>query len=126
MKHFLLFLAFSVFFTFCKADPVSESTARFVAGNFYRIQQGTLPGIITLAAQETAFDGTRPVYYVYQMNNDDGFVIVSGDDQVLPVLGYAPHGKYIAENQAEQYVKWLQNTGLRSFTLSRTSFLQVK
>ena len=108
MKHFFLILLFSISCLFCQAAPVSEATARFVAGNFFRIQQGTLPEIITLADQEIAFNGTRPVYYIYQMNDNDGFVIVAGDDQVKPVLGYSITGKYIAENQAEQFAKWLE------------------
>jgi hypothetical protein len=106
MKRFLLSIIFVLIGSFIFAIPVSESTARFVAANFYRIQQGKLPEL-ALAEKKLSFDGLHSIYYVFQVGSGDGFVIVSGDDQVMPILGYSTQGRYVKENQAPQVVAWL-------------------
>ena len=46
-------------------------------------------------------------YYVFDVNNNDGFVIVSGDDVVRPVLGYSEHGSYDANNLPPNFAYWM-------------------
>ncbi len=45
-------------------------------------------------------------YYVFNAENNGGFVIVSGDDRTEAILGYADKGELDAENAPEN-VKWL-------------------
>ena len=33
-------------------------------------------------------------YYVFNRENDEGFIIVSGDDKTIPVLGYCDKGSF--------------------------------
>jgi len=35
-----------------------------------------------------------PLYYVFDRGTSEGFIIVSGDDQTRPVLGYTDHGTF--------------------------------
>ena len=49
------------------------------------------------ASQEEA------MYYVFSMNNDEGFVIVSADDVAVPVLGYSEEGSYDDSNPNFSY-----------------------
>ncbi len=35
-----------------------------------------------------------PYYYIYNVGEGDGFVMVSGDDRVAPVLGYSLSGSF--------------------------------
>ena len=44
-------------------------------------------------------------YYVFNAENNDGFVIVSGDDRTKAILGYADKGELDVEN-APDNVKW--------------------
>ncbi len=44
-------------------------------------------------------------YYVFNRNEDDGFIIVSGDDLSLPVWGYSEHGSFNI-NELPENVRW--------------------
>ena len=43
-------------------------------------------------------DKATPSYYVVNIGDDQGFVIVSGDDRFVPVLGYVPVGSFQDEH----------------------------
>jgi hypothetical protein len=51
----------------------------------------------------------KPLYYVFNVKDDNGFVIVSGDDRVIPVLGYSYSGKFSEENQSPAFRNWMQH-----------------
>ena len=44
-------------------------------------------------------------YYVFNRNENDGFIIVSGDDLSLPVWGYCDHGSFNI-NELPENVRW--------------------
>jgi len=46
-------------------------------------------------------------FYVFGGENNEGFVIVSGDDRVTPVLGYSDTNSFTADNIPENMVWWL-------------------
>lgn len=46
-------------------------------------------------------------FYVFNRNQDGGFVIVSGDDQVAPVLGYADAGSFNEQDVPDGLQYWL-------------------
>lgn len=106
MKKIYLFLAMLISFG-CFAAEVDIERATQLATNFYRIQNGMGAETFQLIQQEN-YNG-RALLYVFQMNQDDGFVIVSGEDQSWPVLGYALNGTYVAEQQAPQFKSWIDN-----------------
>jgi len=47
-------------------------------------------------------------YYVFNAENDKGFVIVSGDDRTEQVLGYSDEGSFDIENIPDNMRSWLQ------------------
>ena len=50
------------------------------------------------------------VNYFYVFNfNDSGYVIVSGDDDVYPILGYSNEGIFVPEIENPALVKFLDN-----------------
>lgn len=106
MKRLLLFF-FVIISLQLMAVPVSEPSAQQVALNFYTGQIGTAPNDLTLVDQYHTVLTNRPVYYIYQVDGNKGFVIVAGDDQSYPIIGYALKGKYIVNDQAEHYYKWV-------------------
>lgn len=57
-------------------------------------------------AQKTN-EGPAPAYYVFNAANDNGFVIVSGDDRMTEILGYAERGRFDLENAPENVLWWL-------------------
>lgn len=107
MKKRLHAIFFSLFLSvqLIWAAPVPENTARLVAFHFYRIQTGMEPEGVHLTSMRSL--DNQPVIYVYQINQSDGFVMVSGDDQAYPVFGYAPKGLYHATEQSPQFSAWM-------------------
>jgi len=53
------------------------------------------------SANETVY------FYVFGTENNDGFVIVSGDDRVVPVLGYSDTNGFSADDMPENLRWWL-------------------
>ncbi|MDR1555753.1 MAG: thiol protease/hemagglutinin PrtT [Tannerellaceae bacterium] len=49
----------------------------------------------------------RPLFYVYNVHDKAGFVIVAGDDQALPVLAYAGRGEFGVDSRPANLQKWL-------------------
>ena len=57
-------------------------------------------------------DRTRTVdatayYYVFNFGNNQGFVIVSGDDRTNPILGYSDEGSFDADKIPANMKAWL-------------------
>ena len=48
-------------------------------------------------------------YFVFNVGTDRGFVIVSGEDRVRPVLGYADKGTFDPDNLPDNMRAWLAN-----------------
>lgn len=46
-------------------------------------------------------------YYVFNRSSDNGFVIVSGDDRTLPILGYSESGAFDLESIPDNMRWWL-------------------
>lgn len=53
-------------------------------------------------------DPSIPLYYIFNVNDDKGFVIVSGDDRIIPVLGYAFSSTFSDEELAPAFVNWMR------------------
>ncbi len=92
------------------AMPVSEKSARTVAENFIRTQEKgnstlTLIDVLTGPATKTTVEAL-PAIYVYNIGSE-GFIIVSGDDEVTPVLGYSFNGVYNPSQLSPNFAGWL-------------------
>jgi len=118
-KKLLLFTLLGVFCFACFAEQINEETARNVGKNFlistahasvdanigelqliYRAGTGNSKSLNTL----------DPTVYYYVFNTiTDGFVIVSGDDAVDPILAYSNSGSFSAENIPQCVAKWLED-----------------
>ncbi|MBQ5510347.1 MAG: Spi family protease inhibitor [Prevotella sp.] len=101
MKRFILFYSF---FTFCllmvEANPISKAQALQEAKEYLSSK-----GIVMQTTDE-AYKAPRkanskdanPYYYIYNVGNDNGFVIVSGDDRTKKILGYVDSGNFDEDN----------------------------
>ncbi len=76
--------------------PVED--ARIIARNVYfeRVQPfRTIPlEKVIITGEFTVAMAGEPVYFVFNIGNNDGFVIISADDEVYPILGYSFSGSY--------------------------------
>lgn len=91
------------------ASPVDSTRAKKLASNFWNLN--VLPS--RNIQQDIDFQNLAPQMglsqiFILQNKNGDGFVILSADDRVLPVLGYAEHGRIDVNNIPENFRFWLQ------------------
>ncbi len=94
-------MIFSATMFFAKEIPVN--IAERVARNFVYEQTGVKQNSIEFNVKTITQDGD-PVYYVMNIKGG-GFVIVSADDLVTPVLAYSFKYEFKTENQPEN-IKW--------------------
>lgn len=99
MRRLLLFAITIVSFATIHADNVDKNTAFETAVSF---MQKKNPAIRfnknngrKIVGKST--NNTQP-YYVFNAESNQGFVIVSGDDQTEPIMGYAEEGSFDYDN----------------------------
>lgn len=105
MKRILLLFTFLGAVLFLQAAPVSQNLAKQVARNLGLLQSGKLYEL-QLVSEERATGGS--LYYIFNVDNGDGFVIVSGDDAARPILGYSRQKDFVMENQSPSFLKWME------------------
>lgn len=117
MQRFLLGLCLICWAAMLHAKPVSKATAQLVAQNFYLSHHTDLPAVqLTLAqvVNTRVFNSTSglmedlPLYYVFNVNTQDGFVMVTADDAAMPVMGYATEGTFDPSIKASNFEKWME------------------
>lgn len=83
------------------AERVSPETARKVAQTFLN-NNGAKSAQLTDLSKAAGFAN------LYIFNGEEGFVVMSADDCVKPILGYSLTGKFVAEGMPENVRGWLQ------------------
>lgn len=105
-----LFILLSLLFpVLATAAPVEEATCRKVAAEFLKSKKaGVEMAQLKLVNTEPAVKSSTsaPAYYVYTMPSK-GFVIVSGDDSVEPILGYSTENRFAQEGHAPNFESWM-------------------
>jgi hypothetical protein len=86
------------------AGPVDQQKAQKVGAKFLSttaVSQKTAD--IQLQLVSTAYDRNATDYYVFNVSNGEGFVIVAGDDRVKPILAYSTTGSFDPNNMSEGF-----------------------
>jgi hypothetical protein len=106
---FLLLFILSFFLSTGKEIPLKD--ACLAARNFYyeHVNQYHPVGLNEISIHNvfTATFRDKALYYIVNLEKN-GFVIVSADDAVVPILGYSFEGNYSADNAPPQFVEWMQ------------------
>ena len=128
MKHYLfpkLQLAIALLFvvSLAIAGPVDVKTARNTAERFFNAELGKTATsrkaiknsahVSLLPLGETALKthsaSKHPEYYVFTPEDSIGFVIVAGDDEVEPIVGYSLNAKFSNGQLPDALVKYLES-----------------
>ena len=128
MKRYTLLLSLVAFcLVMAKANPVSSSQAFNQAKAFLSSKGITLDGANAIYQQprKSKLRGDS-YYYVFNVGNDQGFVIVSGDDRIEPILGYTDNGYFDEEDIPEFLKGWLQGYEREIDALQDTPILNNK
>jgi len=92
---------------FLMANPVTESQAYAVAANFFRANNAKA-GATTLGDKAVQTSVAFDELYIFCGTDNHGFVIVSADDCVTPILGYSYESTFDPDNMPPQLIWWLQ------------------
>ncbi len=100
------------------AKEVNPITAKLLAHNMYqRVNKNkgslNLQLVYTSTTKispnaDKSNSNEVPLFYVFNAENDNGFVIVSGDDNSIPILGYSTSGSFDNSNLPTNFQKWLE------------------
>lgn len=107
LSFFMLCLAFVAL-----AEPVGKQAALYTAQS-YMMAKGrsvnTAQKPFRAARKNTSSQAEEEAYYyVFNAGNNGGYVIVSGDDRVEPILGYVEQGSFDPDNIPENMRAWLE------------------
>ncbi len=93
-KNIYSLAALLLFVGAVNAKQVESNTAKQVAENF--IRQTARVKMLDLALLQTERSAAGiPDYYVFDVNNNTGFIIVSAEDAGSPIIGYSMEGPFI-------------------------------
>jgi hypothetical protein len=109
MKKLLLSLV-TLFSLNAFAKPVDVPTAQRAAYNFIKskVSPRELQNAATLELVYTSQKGAVNNFYVFNVGNT-GFVMISADDQVVPVFGYSTEAGFDAQKIPTNTKTWLDN-----------------
>lgn len=92
------------------AKSVDVQTAKTVGANFFKNEGVNVdPSGMSLAYKAVSFVNNTPVtdFYVFNNSTSAGFVIVSADDIVIPILGYSSESAFDAATIPASVSEWL-------------------
>jgi hypothetical protein len=108
MKKFFLSIGIAALSGFVYAHPVNIQTAQTVAANFMasRGLSGNVVLNLTRSYASLTPSGQTSLY-VFDVNNGTGFVVVSGEDAVAPVLGYSTENPFPSQTASKEVAYWM-------------------
>ena len=106
---FLLLFLLTADAMFARKISIERAQIAGTAFYFERVSQYTPTDYTTLRVTQsfTVNEEGSPVYFVFNMN-DHGYVIVSADDAVTPILAYSFESTYTETNQPPQFISWMK------------------
>lgn len=125
------------------ARSLNADEARQIAADFIQKEENTFrqsrsaastPLRLTLATQGGKISrSSTPAYYIFNVSDNNGYVIVSGDDNFNEILGYANNGTYLTAKSNPAMDFWLSslaeemaNTPAKNNSQSRASLTMTE
>ncbi|PLX10871.1 MAG: hypothetical protein C0594_04255, partial [Marinilabiliales bacterium] len=96
MKKIALLLSFVLFVSLVFAGIVPVKTAKNVALNKNHELKGTFQTVSDDVV--IVYENSDPVYYVFNLADNSGYIIVSAEDVTNPVLGYSYSNSFNSNN----------------------------
>ena len=98
LRFMLLFIAIMLLGSSARAGSITEEQAREKARNFLQTRcsmpsgRRLAPSVMPRELHSTSI--SERSLYVFNVGDQDGFIIVAGDDRARPILGYADSGTF--------------------------------
>jgi hypothetical protein len=116
MKRILLplLLIFGII-TISFGKSIDIATAKKVAGNYLNVSNWStlklvLQNDMTAVSSDNLSNTTNEnsLYYIFNSGTNNGFIIIAGDDNSTPVLGFTLSGNFDKNNLPPNFRKWLE------------------
>jgi Peptidase C10 family. len=113
-KFFYLLLLFLAFAINSEAKQITQKQALNVAQNALlssdlRNSGSDLQLTQIVYDQSSLLRSTKTtLYYVYNLN-EEGFIIIAGDDRAYPIIGYSFNGSYDQANLPPNFQLWMED-----------------
>ena len=102
----MLFLSIGLL---AQAAPITQDQARKEASSFLLKKQISNHSLRPVALSNKMLKaGNLEAFYIFNVGNNQGFIIVSGDDRINPILGYSDEG-FFDEAKAPENMKNMLN-----------------
>lgn len=95
LKNTLLLVALTILLGTTFGNPIDVKTAKKVASTFYATVSNAKGADLDMVYQKQNEKNTATYFYVFSSSN--GFVMVAGDDQAMPILGYSNENPFFTE-----------------------------
>ena len=128
MKRTIVWLLALVMVTLVQAEEITSQQALQQAQRFLQ-ERATAKNRAQKATPQLTMAKQVSGLYVFNMADNQGFVIVSNDDGVLPILGFSDSGHLDPDNMPTNMRAWLQGYAdeiawareHKTFTVAKTS-----
>jgi len=112
-KNYFLFFLLLIFIK-GYSERITMAVAEKVAKNFIfeRAEIGKYLAIndIKFSENYTETDGVNSLLYIFNIEDDNGFIITSADDRIIPILCYSLSGSFnINEEIPPAFKMWIEN-----------------
>ena len=108
MKRTFTFIAALLLMAQANAAPIGEQKAKEIAKQFMMEKAGKNgQQSLDISFAEQSLETAVETDELYVFNSDNSFVVVSGDDRTIPVLGWSDEGKYDAQKANPAVEQWL-------------------
>jgi len=107
-KFFVGLMAIMVSMTLF-AERVSPDVAAQVANNFMNVNaaNSAIKKAVPAKKMVRKATATEDLYYLYENENGEGWVIVAANDAMTPILAYSETGQFRTDNMPNNIRKWL-------------------
>ncbi len=126
MRKIVCFLLAVLSVGIAQASPIDKGQAGKIAAAFLQTKGQVLNTAQTpfSAMHKAPGKAEQASYYVFNAQGNEGFVIVSGDDRTVQILGYADSGSFDEQNAPENMKAWLKGYADRIEALDRMGITQ--
>lgn len=92
------------------SEPIDKNAAKLIASGYAKqMQKSHKKSVTEDTKMEISFEmeGEDQTFYVFNIGDDNGFVVVSGDDATAEILMSCEEGRFTVEEMPENMMAWL-------------------
>ena len=120
MKRFFMLLL-SLLPAFVLAEGISEEKAEQIAARFMAADRPSTRAegmrLVWNGEERATRSSEQPAYYVFAPESGRGFVIVSGDERTMPILGYSFEETFSKDAMPDNLRQWMADLRLHVLSL---------